>query len=216
MSYVLWMIARSLITCPSQCFMFSSTRRQQTYHRAPPIGDQHTDLCLCVTCHSGLLDGGAKAAEVMAALDETGVGAAPGMNAFAELTWRPEDEREFDDYVQCTECDRWHHFVCAMYPAPEQMPASWQAVHWSFVCSGCKGAGQAKQITALQKRLLQSQIVELEEKVIIGGKPIPAQGNGGAAAASSAQGGGGGGGEDAEHTAALADKRRAARRARGG
>ena len=123
-----------------------------TYHRAPPIGDQHTDLCLCVTCHSGLLDGGAKAAEVMAALDETGVGAAPGMNAFAELTWRPEDEREFDDYVQCTECDRWHHFVCAMYPAPEQMPASWQAVHWSFVCSGCKGAGQAKQITALQNR----------------------------------------------------------------
>ena len=109
-------------------------------------------LTLTWAGHSGLLDGGAKAAEVMAALDETGVGAAPGMNAFAELTWRPEDEREFDDYVQCTECDRWHHFVCAMYPAPEQMPASWQAVHWSFVCSGCKGAGQAKQITALQNR----------------------------------------------------------------
>ena len=55
------------------------------------------------------------------------------------LTWAPEDEREFDQYVQCTKCDRWLHFVCAMYPAPEQFPRSWKLENERFVCKGCEG-----------------------------------------------------------------------------
>ncbi len=35
------------------------------------------------------------------------------LDRFAPLAWQPEEEREFDDYVQCTECSRWFHFVYA-------------------------------------------------------------------------------------------------------
>ena len=41
---------------------------------------------------------------------------------FARMAWHPEEQREYDDYVCCTGCDRWYHFVCARYPAPEQCP----------------------------------------------------------------------------------------------
>ena len=44
---------------------------------------------------------------------------------------------EFDDYVQCTECSRWFHFVCGMYPAPEQCPRQWRLEAQLFVCPHC-------------------------------------------------------------------------------
>lgn len=36
--------------------------------------------------------------------------------------WRAAAERETDGYVQCDTCDRWHHHICACFPAPEMLP----------------------------------------------------------------------------------------------
>eukprot|EP00964_Phaeocystis_antarctica_P074325 scaffold45683_cov32-Phaeocystis_antarctica.AAC.1 len=62
-----------------------------------------------------------------------------------------------------------------------------------------------QQITALQKRLLQSQIVELEDKVLIGGKPIAP---GAASASSHAHGGDETTAERSDARAAMAEQRR--------
>ena len=46
-------------------------------------------------------------------------------------------------YVQCTRCDMWHHYVCAMYPAPEQLPRAWGIEKELFVCKSCLAAAPA-------------------------------------------------------------------------
>ena len=48
-------------------------------------------------CFVGLFSGGARSAEVMVELEEEA--SRLDEAAFALLTWRPEEEREFDQYV---------------------------------------------------------------------------------------------------------------------
>ena len=93
-----------------------------SYCRAAPVGDSHVDVVLCVPCHATLFDADDEDAARTRLLDELEDEAAKLRPAdFALLTWAPEDEREYDDYVQCTHCDRWYHFVCASYPAVDQV-----------------------------------------------------------------------------------------------
>ena len=55
--------------------------------------------------------------------------------AFEALTWRPAAERASDEYVQCDLCARWHHYICAAFPPPEQLPSEWALEEERFACA---------------------------------------------------------------------------------
>ena len=127
------------------------------YRRAPPVGDSHSDTALCEGCYAKLF-APASRDDLLERLEDGS--AKLEKSAFALLTWSPEEEREFDDYVQCTECTRWYHFVCAMYPAPEQLPRQWRIEAQLYVCPRCiqsvPAAGKAASPFA-KLRTLQSR-----------------------------------------------------------
>lgn len=87
--------------------------------------------------------------EVLKELDEEAEHLTPA--SFTPLRWLPEDEREYDDFVCCTECSRWYHFVCALYPAPEQCPRAWRLEAQAFVCHACLPAAPPKGKLAAQR-----------------------------------------------------------------
>ena len=49
-----------------------------------------------------------------------------------------------------TACFR-YHFVCAMYPAPEQCPRSWRLENQLFVCRNCAPSAPLKGKLAVQR-----------------------------------------------------------------
>ena len=59
---------------------------------------------------------------------------------FTSRAWDPENFREYDDFIQCDGCDKWYHFICAMYPAPDQLPRAWRLEKESFMCHHCRPA----------------------------------------------------------------------------
>ena len=129
------------------------------YRRAAAAGESHTDVSLCIECFGKLFS--RYELTRAALLDEMDDEAARLTEAdFACLIWQPEEEREFDDFVQCTRCDTWHHYVCAAYPAPEQLPRAWRIETEQFVCAACcpiaasvgKAAAGRRKLAALQLR----------------------------------------------------------------
>jgi len=59
--------------------------------------------------------------------------------------------------VQCEGgCQRWYHYVCAMYPDPTPLPVGYDLEDQSFVCSHCRQNGasieKSKLLIALQNR----------------------------------------------------------------
>ena len=127
------------------------------YRRAPPPGDSHEDVMLCNGCF-GMLSSDGTRESVLEMLDDSAKHLEP--SSFAVLTWLPAEVREYDDYVQCTQCDKWYHFVCGRYPAPEQLPRQWRMQSQLFVCPSCvpsapktgKEAAAGRRLRALQER----------------------------------------------------------------
>ena len=129
------------------------------YRRAHAVGESHSDVCVCVGCFELLFSHDASAREKLLAVLDDEV-AKLGEAQFATLTWCPEESREFDNYVQCTHCDGWYHYICGMYPAVEQLPRGWRIEAELFVCAKCtdsapstpKSLAHRAKLTVLQVR----------------------------------------------------------------
>ena len=108
-------------------------------HRAPPYGARAAEVTLCKGCFGDLENAREELLRV------GGVDAADlNPDSFTELTWTPKEERDLEQYVQCGLCSRWYHFLCAMYPAPEQLPSRWRLEREPFACPDCSRQSPAQ------------------------------------------------------------------------
>ena len=78
-----------------------------------------------------------------------------------KLTWNPKDDQAFDNYIACEGgCERWFHYVCALFPDPAQLPAEWKIDKQKYICKSCVRKGVsldgAGRVLSLQYRRASS------------------------------------------------------------
>ena len=72
-------------------------------------------------------------------------------------TWNAKESVEYDHMVQCEgRCQRWYHYVCALYPDHVTLPPTYELESQRFLCDSCASEGVAiddsSRLLALKSR----------------------------------------------------------------
>ena len=79
---------------------------------------QRLNLKLCKTCYSGIATGDKPEYLQEFELDQA---------SFADEEWNPKDVQDNDHWVNCEGgCNRWFHYICAMYPDAAHLDHSYE------------------------------------------------------------------------------------------
>jgi len=76
---------------------------------------------------------------------------------FEPIVWQPDAAKASDQYVRCDVCNRWHHYICARFPAPEQLPSSYVLDDDQFACPRCVDEGRGEAASCARLRALQER-----------------------------------------------------------
>ena len=131
-----------LLRC-SGCY--KQIRSGQTYFRDPGL---RLNIRVCHGCHADMNAG--TQPEYLKDVELR-------HETFEKCMWNAKEDQAFDNYIMCEGgCERWFHYICALFPDPAQLPAEWKIDKQRYICNECHRKGvaldNATRLLALQYR----------------------------------------------------------------